>query len=144
MATLLAHIQVKTGREAEFEAIAAKLYGETHRNETGCLRYEYWRGAEPGFYYSLLSFDDFHGFLRHQVSDHHEQASSAIQDVCLDVKLEWVDPIGESSPLPATGMQELPEGADKKMAHYHKLFAAVIQDWWRGEDPGGTAPTHPE
>ena len=133
MATLLAHIQVKEGREAEFEAIAAKLYGETHRNETGCLRYEYWRGAEPGFYYSLLSFDDFHGFLRHQVSDHHEEASPGIRDICIDVTLEWVDPIGESSPLPATRMQEIPEGADEKTMLYHKLFAAVTQAWWRKE-----------
>ena len=133
MATLLAHIRVKEGREAEFEAIAAKLYGETHRNETGCLRYEYWRGAEPGFYYSLLSFDDFHGFLRHQVSDHHEEASPGIRDICIDVKLEWVDPIGESSPLPATRMQEIPEGADEKTMLYHKLFAAVTQAWWRKE-----------
>ncbi len=144
MATLLARIMVKTGREAEFEAIAEKLYDETHRNETGCLRYEYWRGAKPGFYYSLLSFDDFHGFLRHQVSDHHEQASPAIRDVCLDVKLEWVDHIRESSPLPATRMQELPEGAGEKTALYHKLFAAVVQDWWRSENPGGTASAHPE
>lgn len=144
MATLLAHIRVKEGREAEFEAIAAKLYTETHRSETGCLRYEYWRGAKHGFYYSLLSFDDFHGFLHHQVSDHHEEASPAIQDICLDVKLEWVDPIGESSPLPATRMQALPENADKKTALYHKLFAAVIQDWWRGEGQSGISPTHPK
>ena len=132
MVTLLAHIRVKEGREAEFEAIAAKLYTDTHRSETGCLRYEYWRGAEPGLYYSLLAFDDFHGFLRHQVSDHHEEASPAIQDVCLDVKLEWEDTMGESSPLPATRMQALPEGADEKTALYHKLFAAVVQDWWKG------------
>lgn len=130
MATLLAHIQVKPGREAEFEAIAAELYRDTHRQEKGCLRYEYWRGAEPGFYYSLLSFDDFHGFLRHQVSDHHEAASPGIQEICLSVKLEWVDPIGDSSPLPPTRMQDLPEGADKKMTLYHELFAAVTQQWW--------------
>ena len=140
MATLLAHIQVKRGQEARFEAIAAKLHDETHRNETGCLRYEYWRGAKPGFYYALLSFDDFHGFLRHQVSDHHEEASPNIRDICLDVKLEWVDPMGESSPLPATRMQELPEGADEKTALYHNLFAADIQDWWNGESQGGVAP----
>ena len=29
MATLLAHIQVKTGKETEFEAIAAELYAES-------------------------------------------------------------------------------------------------------------------
>jgi quinol monooxygenase YgiN len=130
MATLLAHIQVKPGREADFEALAAELHDRTHAEETGVLRYEYWRGAEQGLYYSLLSFQDFHTFLRHQVSDHHEAASPKLGELCEAVKLEWVDPIAESSPLPATAMQELPEGADEKTRVYHQLFAATVQDWW--------------
>ena len=132
MATLLAHIRVKRGREAEFEAIAAELYRETHAEEPACLRYEYWRGAEPGFYYSLLSFEDFHAFLRHQVSDHHEKASPRIGDTCESVRLEWVDPLADASALPATEMQALPEGADGKTKRYHEIFAAVVQDWWAG------------
>jgi quinol monooxygenase YgiN len=130
LATLLAHIQVKKGREAEFEQIAAELYAQTHANEPDCLRYEYWRGAEPGLYYSLLSFQDFDAFLRHQVSDHHETASPAIGAVCADVKLEWIDPIGAASALPPTEMQELAEDADEKTRLYHKVFAAVVQEWW--------------
>ncbi len=130
MATLLAHIQVKPGREAEFETIAAELYRATHENEPACLRYEYWRGAEPGHYYSLLAFADFHAFLRHQVSDHHEEASPRIGEVCEKVKLEWVDPIGDASDLPATAMQPVPDGADAKTTRYHELFAAVVQAWW--------------
>ena len=130
MATLLAHIRVKEGREAEFEAVAAELYRETHASEPACLRYEYWRGAEPGHYYSLLSFEDFHAFLRHQVSDHHELATPRIADTCEAVRLEWIDPIAESSELPATEMQALPEGADEKTARYHRIFAAVVQEWW--------------
>jgi len=130
MATLLAHIQVKEGRAAEFEAIAADLYRETHAHEPACLRYEYWRGAEPGQYYSLLSFEDFHAFLRHQVSDHHETASPRIGDTCETVRLEWVDPLAEASELPATEMQELPDDADEKTTLYHRVFAAVVQEWW--------------
>lgn len=130
MATLLAQIQVKAGREAEFEEIAAELHRTTHAKEPGCLRYEYWRGTEPGKYYSLLSFEDFHAFLRHQVSDHHEEASPRIGEVCEAVQLEWVDPVAESSPLPATAMQDLPEGADEKTRLYHKVFAASVEEWW--------------
>ncbi len=130
MATLLAHIQVKPGREAEFEAIAAELYRDSHEKEPGILRYEYWRGAKPGSYYSLLSFDDFHGFLRHQVSAHHEAASPRIGETCQSVRLEWVDPIRESSPLPETRMQGLPAGADAKTTKYHEVFAAIVQEWW--------------
>ena len=131
MATLLVHIRVKEGHEAEFEAIAAELYRQTHANETGCLRYEYWRGAERGLYYSLLSFEDFHAFLRHQVSDHHESASPRIGELCETLKLEWVDPIAESSPLPATEAQPLPDSPDEKTELYHRVFAPAVQAWWR-------------
>lgn len=130
MATLLVHIHVKEGREEEFEAVAAELYRATLAHDTGCLRYEYWRGAERGLYYSLLSFEDFHAFLRHQVSDHHESASPRIGELCESLKLEWVDPISESSPLPPTEMQALPEAADEKTTLYHQVFAPVLQDWW--------------
>ena len=130
MATLLAHIQVKKGCEADFEEIAAGLYRETHAQESGCLRYEYWRGAEPGFYYALLAFDDFHAFLRHQTSDHHESASPRIGDTCENVKLEWIDPVESSSPLSPTRLQELPHAADEKTTLYHKVYAVVVQDWW--------------
>jgi quinol monooxygenase YgiN len=130
MATLLAHIRVKEGREAEFEAIAAELYRDTLAQDSGCLRYEYWRGADRGLYYALLSFQDFHAFLRHQVSDHHEAASPRIGDSCETVELEWVDPIPTCSPLPPTKMQELPDDADEKTTLYHRIFAAVMQEWW--------------
>jgi len=130
MATLFAHITVKPGCEAEFETIAKELYEATHANETGCLRYEYWRGAEPRLYYSLLSFEDFDAFLRHQTSDHHEAASPRIGEVCEDVKLEWVDPLPNASPMPLTEMQPLAEGADEKTKLYHQIFAARVQDWW--------------
>jgi quinol monooxygenase YgiN len=137
MATLLAHIQVKEGREAEFEAIVAELHRATHADEPACLRYEYWRGAEPGHYYALLGFEDFHAFLRHQLSEHHERASPRIGDTCESVRLEWVDPIPDASGLPATEMQALPEAADEKTRRYHEIFAAVVQEWWAGRRSRG-------
>src|SRR4051812_43894501 len=45
MATFLAHITVKPGREADFEAIVVALAGTTHASEPGVRRYEYWRAA---------------------------------------------------------------------------------------------------
>ncbi len=130
MATLLAHIRVKPSREKDFETIAAELHDATHAAESGCLRYEYWRGAEPGFYYALLAFEDFHAFLRHQTSDHHEAASPRLGEVCESVNLEWVDPMPGASPLPETRMQEVPADADDLTRRYHGLFAATVQAWW--------------
>ncbi len=130
MATLLVHIRVKPGAERDFEDIARVLYRETHAHDTGCLRYEYWRGSEPRLYYSLLSFDDYHAFMRHQTSDHHEEESPRIGELCEDLKLEWVDPVPGACEASPTEMQPLPDGADEKTELYHRIFAAVVQEWW--------------
>jgi quinol monooxygenase YgiN len=130
MATLLAHITVKPGSEERFEGIARDLYERTHANETGVLRYEYWRGGDPRTYYTLLSFDDHRAFIRHQTSDHHESASPAIGETVEALRLEWVDPIVDASPLPTTAAQEAPSGADELTVKYTDRFAAEIADWW--------------
>jgi quinol monooxygenase YgiN len=130
VATILAHIRVKEGTEPAFEALAADLYRATHGRETAVRRYEYWRGAEPRSYYSLLAFDDFHGFLAHQTSDHHEEASPRLGEMIEDIRLEWVDPLGEASDLPPTEPQEAPDGADELTQRYARLYAARKAAWW--------------
>jgi quinol monooxygenase YgiN len=131
MATILAHIQVHTGRESDFEEIAARLHRQTHDLETRVRCYEYWRGAEPGFYYCLLAFDDFLSFIAHQTSEHHETASPQLGELIRDMKLEWVDPVAGASTLPSTQMQDLPPGSNDLTKRYHRIFAAVLQDWWQ-------------
>lgn len=131
MATLLAHITVHPGQEEKFEAVAAQLHATTHARESHVLRYEYFRGAAPGRYYSVLAFDDFLGFLEHQTSDHHEAASAALGELIADLELEWLDPVGGASELGPTDMQELPPGATELTAIYHRIFAAQVQDWWQ-------------
>ncbi len=130
MATILAHIQVHAGRERDFEAVARALHADTHARERGVRHYEYWRGAEPGLYYALLAFDDFHAFLEHQTSAHHESASPRLGELIRAMRLEWVDPVAGASKLPATGMQTLPEGANDLTRRYHRIFAVQMQDWW--------------
>ena len=131
MATLLAHIKVHPGMEAQFERVAATLHAATHETESHVRRYEYYRGAEPGQYYSLLAFDDFLGFLRHQTSPHHEGSSPALGELIAELRLEWLDPVGAASDLGPTEMQDLPEGADDLTRAYHQLFAADVQPWWQ-------------
>ena len=130
MATILAHIRVVPGGEARFEAIARELYRATQQ-EPRCRRYEYWRGAEPRLYYSLLAFDDFNAFLEHQTSDHHEDASPRLGELIEDIRLEWVDPVDEASDLPPTEFQPLPGDANDLTRRYAHLFAPKIQPWWR-------------
>ena len=132
MATLLAHITVKPGEEERFESIARTLYERTHAEEADVRRYEYWRGSSPRTYYTLLSFDDHRGFIEHQVSDHHEEASPAIGETVESLRLEWVDPIADASPLTATAMQSAPDGASELTTTYTDRFAADVADWWLG------------
>lgn len=130
MATLLVHIQVTPGHEAEFEDVVREL-GEKTWPEPGNRVYEYFRGAEPGLYYCLLSFDDFHAFLAHQTSDHHESASPKLGALVSDLKLEWVDPVNGASTLVPTEMQPVPDGANELTKTYHQVFAAKVQEWWQ-------------
>jgi quinol monooxygenase YgiN len=131
MATVLAHITVRPGMEARFEDVAAQLHAATHAAESKVRRYEYFRGAAPGSYYSLLAFEDFLAFLDHQTSPHHEQASAELGELIADLRLEWLDPVGPASALAATEMQPLPADADDLTRRYHALFAADIKDWWQ-------------
>jgi quinol monooxygenase YgiN len=130
MATLLAHITVRPGAEAEFEAVARSLYERTHATESAVLRYEYWRGRDPRTYYTLLSFQDHRGFIAHQTSDHHETASPELGRLIEDLTLEWVDPIEGASELGPTEMQPAPEGADELTVAYTERFAALVAPWW--------------
>lgn len=130
MATLLAHITVKPGFEAQFESIARTLHDRTHSFEQDVVRYEYWRGAVPSTYYTLLSFADHRSFITHQTSDHHEEASPLIGECVASLRLEWVDPIDGAADLVATEMQEAPDGADDLTQRYTDRFAADVADWW--------------
>ena len=129
MATILAHIQIHPGREADFERLAQGLHAAT-RPEPGNRHYEYWRGATTGLYYCLLAFEDFNAFIEHQTSDHHESASPALGDLIREMRLEWVDPVQGASELPGTEEQPLPPHASDLTRRYHRLFAPERQPWW--------------
>jgi quinol monooxygenase YgiN len=131
MATLLAHIIVRPGAERQFEEIARTLYDATHSLEHGVRRYEYWRGAAPRSYYTLLAFDDHRAFIRHQTSDHHEAASPALGQVIEQLRLEWVDPVDGASALPATEHQAADTDAGDLVRATTDRFAALIADWWQ-------------
>lgn len=130
MATLLAHITVKEGAEADFEAIARHLFTTSHELEAGLVRYEYWRGSKPRTYYAHLSFVDFASFIAHQTSDHHEGSSAEIGRIVEAIELEWVDPVGGASPLVPTVAQDMSDAEAELTRRYARIFAARIAAWW--------------
>ena len=130
MATILAHITVKPGMSERFEQIARTLYSSTNETEPNVRRYEYWRGAEEGTYYTLLSFDGFNDFIHHQTSEHHETASAQLGEVLAGITLEWVDPIAGAAPLTPTTSEALPDDPTDLFRKYAQRFAAQIAPWW--------------
>jgi quinol monooxygenase YgiN len=131
MATILAHIRVKPDKAAQFEATVRPLYARSHAEETALLRYEYWRGEEENRYYVLLAFKDYAGFMVHQSSAHHEAAVPALQDAIEELRLEWLSPVVDASPLPSSSSPELPADASDLMRRYATLFPMASPDWWR-------------
>ncbi len=130
MATILAHIQIKPGKEARFEALQSALWRTTHATEPRTTRYEFFRGEVDGSYYGLLSFEDFQAFLVHQSSDAHEEFGAEFADVVQDIRIEWVDAIEGANSLTPNAPQDAPPGASDLQQKYAKSYAIRMADWW--------------
>ena len=129
MATLLCHIEINAGKEQEFEAVMKEMYRRTHAEEPNCVRYEYFRGAKPNFYYALLSFTDRFAFLQHQVSDYHEGYDFAAMIKSLE--MEWLDPVTDASPLIPTESTDLPNNASEVIKTAAETYVINVQSWWQ-------------
>jgi hypothetical protein len=44
--------------------------------------------------------------------------------------MEWVDPIGQASPLAPTNNQQLPDDATEQMKAIYPRFASIYAAWW--------------
>ena len=130
MTTIIAHIEIHEGKEKKWEAIMQDMVGRTFTEETGVLRYEYFKGQKPNFYYCLLSFEDKWAFYRHQNSDHHEGHDFA--DVLKSISLEYLDPVEEANPLPHTEDPALTDDMNEGMRKAQKLYPTDLASWWTG------------
>ena len=134
MPTLLCHITLNPGRERQFEAAMKEMYRRTHADEPGCIRYEYYRAAEPGKYYCLLSFSSRLAFLIHQTSEYHEGFDFAAMIASL--VMEWIDPVGQVTPVAdGGGLFRISEAADP---------ANPVSSTQRPENPAATSSLRAE
>ncbi len=127
MTTILAHIEVFSGQEERFESIMQDMVTHTLKEE-GVLRYEYFKGQQENFYYCLLAFRDKWAFYEHQNSEHHE--SHDFTDLFKTIKLEYLDPVQDASPLPHTLDPPLPSDCSRAMAEAQKRYPILIGNWW--------------
>lgn len=128
MTTILAHIEIKAGKEEKFESIMQDMVKKTLARESGVLRYEYFKGQKENFYYCLLAFEDKWAFYQHQNSAHHE--SHDFSDVLENIKLEYLDPVDDASPLPHTLDPPLTDKMPEAMRTAQRLYPSQIADWW--------------
>lgn len=128
MTNILAHIEIHEGKEEKWEAIMRDMVSRTFEEETGVLRYEYFKGQKPNFYYCFLSFKDKWAFYQHQNSDHHEGHDFA--EVLKSISLEYLDPVGDANPLPHTEDPPLTSKMDEGMQKAQKLYPISLADWW--------------
>jgi quinol monooxygenase YgiN len=129
MATLLCHIEINPGKEDEFEAVMKEMYRRTHAEEPNCVRYEYYRAAQPGKYYSLLSFTDSVSFWEHQISDYHEGYDFAAMIKSLE--MEWIDPVKDASPMISTTSTNPPKEASDLIRSAAETYKIEVQSWWQ-------------
>ena len=129
MTTILAHIEIHEGKEELWEAIMADMVKRTFADETGVLRYEYFKGQRPNFYYCLLSFEDKWAFFAHQNSDHHE--GHDFSKVLKSIHLEYLDPVKDSCPLPPTLDPPLTEDMPRDMKLAQARYPTNMADWWQ-------------
>lgn len=131
MPTLLVRMQVKAGKAARYEEILRALVADTEAHEPGCLRYEYWRGAEPDSYYCLLSFRDTHSFYVHQSSEYHEHYLPELFEMFDGFSIEYVDPIERGgSGLPPTQDVPLAPDVSVRMKEAAAKYPIAVQQWW--------------
>ena len=128
MATLLAHIRVRAGKETEWENVIREMVQKTLDNEDGVIRYEYWRRQTPREYCCLLAFENKHAFLVHPAADYHVDQPWA--GLIENIDLEWVDPVAGAAPLGATIDAPLDQDAPADLIEWEKRSPVQEAQWW--------------
>lgn len=131
---LTGFITVAPGRDTEFEALAERLWAETHAREPGVHRYEYLRREQPGTYLVSMLFDDHDAFIAHQASAHHLDLAGQMRDLIVDLRLEYGVPLDGAFGRPDVGAGAGEPATDEPdaelRARYAERYPAPDVAWW--------------
>ena len=75
MLSVVATLQIKEGKEEEFEGVMRELAEKTRANEPGCQLYSLHRSKHPQTYVVLERYDDQDAFKAHAASEHFRTIS---------------------------------------------------------------------
>ena len=78
MLAVVAHIKVKEGTQADFEAVAKQLVEKVNENEEGCVLYQLHKGDDPLVYTFLERYKDQAATEAHRKSDHFRTLGRAM------------------------------------------------------------------
>ena len=76
--SIVATIKVKSGHEAQFEAIARKLVAAVNANESGCQLYTLNRGDDPQTYVFMERYRDEDAVKAHRATEHFRSFGKAM------------------------------------------------------------------
>jgi quinol monooxygenase YgiN len=76
--SVVATIQAKAGREAEFKATALQLIAAVRANEPGCLLYTLNQGDAPGTFVFMERYADEDALKAHRATEHFKTLGRAM------------------------------------------------------------------
>lgn len=79
MIGIIAHLTIKDGKQADFEAAIKDLMAQVRANEPGCLMYELYKkqGSETDYYF-MEKYQDADALAAHGASEHFKAAQPAL------------------------------------------------------------------
>lgn len=130
MLGVLATVTVRSGRDADFEALARQIWAATHALETGVHRYEYSRAEQQGVYFVSMLFDDYEAFLVHQASPHHTDLAGQMRDIYERIDLQFTQPLDGGFGVPDHGAPTGVTISAELQAKYRERYPEPHPDWW--------------
>jgi quinol monooxygenase YgiN len=124
-------MRVHSDKTTRFEEILQDMVAQTKSREPDCLRYEYFRGAEPNTYYCMLAFTSKIAFYHHQNSSYHDGYLEEFGACFAELRLEYIDPVAAGgSAFDPTTSPALPADADGPLREAQSRYPIAVQGWW--------------
>ena len=76
MIGVVATLEIKEDKQAEFEQVMRELAAKVRANESGCAHYQLCRAKKPGTYVVMGRYQDREAFQTHSQTDYFKAAAA--------------------------------------------------------------------
>ena len=84
MINVIVTLKIKPAMEATAEELFRQLESETTENDSGCLRYQWYRAEHPGTYYLLERWSDQAALDEHSKAEHMAKLMPQITECAVE------------------------------------------------------------